>query len=139
MIGFKKKFLNYGGKNMLREKYAELLKYGNTVGMTDVEVWEEGGKLHIKGSTPYRLDKKLFWDKIKTFDNWEEEIAANINFENTDIFGVYTVQPGDSLSKISKWHLGDPMKYMEIFNLNTDVLTDPNQISVGQKLKLPNV
>lgn len=124
---------------MLREKYAELLKYGNTVGMTDVEVREEGGKLHIKGSTPYRLDKKLFWDKIKTFDNWEEEIAANINFENTDIFGVYTVQPGDSLSKISKWHLGDPMKYMEIFNLNTDVLTDPNQISVGQKLKLPNV
>jgi hypothetical protein len=124
---------------MLKEKYAELLKYGDSFGMKDVEVWEEGGKLHIKGTAPYKLDKKLFWDKIKTFDDWEEEIAANIVFENTDIFGVYTVQPGDSLSKISKWHLGDPMKYMEIFNLNTDVLKDPNQIDVGQKLKLPNV
>jgi hypothetical protein len=124
---------------MLKEKYAELIKYGDKVGMTDAEVWEEGGKLHIKGTTPYKMDKKLFWDKIKTFANWEEEIAANILIENTDIFGVYTVQPGDSLSKISKWHLGDPMKYMEIFNLNTDVLKDPNQISVGQKLKLPDV
>lgn len=124
---------------MLREKYAELIKYGDTVGMKDVEVWEEGGKLHIKGTAPYKMDKKLFWDKIKTFGNWEDEIAANIVFENTDIFGLYTVQPGDSLSKISKWHLGDPKKYMEIFNLNTDVLKDPNQISVGQKLKLPNI
>jgi hypothetical protein len=124
---------------MLREKYAELIEYGDTVGMKDVEVWEEGGKLHIKGTTPYKRDKGLFWEKIKTFGNWEGEIAANINFENTDIFGVYTVKPGDSLSKIAKWHIGDPMKYMEIFNLNTDVLSDPNQISVGQKLKLPNV
>jgi len=124
---------------MLKEKYAELLKYGDTIGMTGVEVSEEGGKLHIKGTTPYKLDKRLFWDKIKTFDNWEDEVAANIVFENTDIFGVYTVQPGDSLSKIAKWHLGDPMKYMEIFNLNTDILKDPNQINVGQKVKLPNV
>jgi len=124
---------------MLKEKYAELLKYGNTVGMKDIEVWEEGGKLHIKGTTPYNLDKKLFWDKIKTFGNWEKEIAANINFKNKDILGVYTVQPGDSLSKIAKAHLGDTKKYMEIFNLNTDVLRDPDKISVGQKLKLPNV
>lgn len=126
-------------KNMLREKYNELLEYGNTLGMTDVKVWEEGGKLRIKGTTPYQLDKNLFWDRIKTYDSWQEELAANIIVENTDIFGIYTVQPGDSLSKISKWHLGDSMKYMEIFNLNTDTLSDPNSISVGQKLKLPNV
>ena len=55
---------------MLREKYAELIKYGGTVGMKDVEVWEEGGKLHIKGTAPYKMDKRLFWDKIKTFGNW---------------------------------------------------------------------
>ena len=123
---------------MLREKYSELLGYCDTVGVKDTEVWEEAGKLHIKGVAPNLMDKHLFWDKIKSFDDWEEEIAADINVENTDVFGVYTVQPGDSLSKISKWHLGDPMKYMDIFNLNTDVLKDPNQVSVGQKLKLPN-
>jgi hypothetical protein len=124
---------------MLREKYEELLDYCDTVGMKDVEVWEEAGKLHIKGTTPYKFDKRRFWNKIKTFDNWEDEIAANIIFENTDIFGIYTVQPGDSLSKIAKWHLGDPQKYMDIYNLNTDILKNPDQISVGQNLKLPNI
>ena len=123
---------------MLTEKYDELLKYGESLGMMDADVKEEGGKLRIKGTTPHQLEKNLFWDKIKTYDNWEGEVAANINVENTDIFGIYTVQPGDSLSKISKGYLGDPMKYMDIFNLNTDVLSNPDQIKVGQKLKLPN-
>ena len=122
---------------MLTEKYKSLIGYGKTLGMEDVSAREEGGKLHIKGITPYQLDKNLFWDKIKTFANWKEEIAADIKVTNTDIFGVYTVQPGDTLSKISKWALDDPKKYMEIFNLNTDLLKDPNNISVGQKLKLP--
>jgi hypothetical protein len=123
---------------MLTEKYNTLIEYGKTLGMDDVSVGEEGGKLHIKGITPYQLDKNLFWDKIKSFDNWKEEVAADIRVANTDIFGIYTVQPGDTLSKISKWALDDPMKYMEIFNLNTDILKDPNNISVGQKLKLPH-
>jgi hypothetical protein len=122
---------------MLTEKYKTLVEYGKTLGMDDVSVREEGGKLYIKGNAPYQFDKNLFWDKIKTFANWKEELSADIRVANTDIFGIYKVQPGDTLSKISKWALDDPMKYMEIFNLNTDVLKDPNSISVGQKLKLP--
>jgi hypothetical protein len=123
---------------MLSEKYNDLLDYGKELGMNDMQCWEEEGKLFIKGTTPYQFDKNLFWDKIKTHGSWEAEISADINFANGDIFGVYTVQPGDTLSKISKWHLGDPMRYMEIFNLNKDILKDPNKINVGQKLKLPN-
>lgn len=124
---------------MLEEKYRELLDFGYELGMNDMETWEQDGKLHIKGTTHYQMEKHLFWDKIKTFDGWENEIAADIRFENQEVFGVYTVQPGDSLSKIAKWHLGDAMKYMEIFNLNTDVLSNPDKISVGQELKLPMV
>jgi len=123
---------------MLEQKYADLLEYGKVLGMKDISTHEEGGILKIKGTVPYKYDKRRFWDKIKTYENYEDEIKADIIFENSDIFGIYTVEPGDSLSKISKWHFGDPMKYMEIFNLNTDILKDPNNISVGQKLKLPN-
>lgn len=120
---------------MLEEKYAELLEMGQE---HDFSNWEEGGKLFIKGMAPFQLDKDLFWDKIKTYDNWENEIAADITVESTEHYGFYTVKPGDSLSVIAKWHLGNPMKYMDIFNLNTDILDDPNRIGVGQKLKLPN-
>lgn len=49
----------------------------------------------------------------------------------------YTVQSGDSLSKIAKAHYGDPMKYMEIFEANQPLLDDPNKIYPGQVLRVP--
>jgi LysM domain len=122
---------------MFKEKFQELLDFGDSLGMADLSTWEDGGKFYIKGMLPYQLDKNLFWDKLKTYDNWENEVSADIEIENVDIFGVYTVKPGDSLSKIAKWLFGDAMKYMDIYNFNTDILKDPNNISVGQKIKLP--
>ena len=65
-------------------------------------------------------------------------VGADIRVEKTDIYGYYTVQPGDTLSKIAKWHLGNAMSYMKIFNINTDILDNPDLIKVGQRLKLPN-
>jgi len=50
---------------------------------------------------------------------------------------MYTVKPGDTLSKISKQFYGNASEYMRIFNANKDQLTDPNKINVGQELKIP--
>lgn len=49
----------------------------------------------------------------------------------------YTVQPGDSLSKISRAHYGDAMKYMKIFEANQPLLKDPDLIYPGQVLRIP--
>ncbi len=49
----------------------------------------------------------------------------------------YTVVSGDSLSKISKAHYGDPMKYMIIFEANQPMLSDPDKIYPGQVLRIP--
>ncbi len=51
--------------------------------------------------------------------------------------GTYTVQKGDSLSKIAKLHLGDANAWKKIFEANRDVLDDPDKIFPGQTLKLP--
>ncbi len=51
--------------------------------------------------------------------------------------GTYTVQKGDSLSKIAKHHLGDANAWKKIFEANRDVLDDPDKIFPGQTLKLP--
>ncbi|HHB79833.1 MAG TPA: LysM peptidoglycan-binding domain-containing protein [Saprospiraceae bacterium] len=50
---------------------------------------------------------------------------------------IYVIQKGDSLSKIAKHYYGDPMKYKELFELNKDVLKDPNTIFPGQEIKIP--
>lgn len=49
----------------------------------------------------------------------------------------YTVKRGDSLSKIAKALMGDPMKYPAIFEANKPMLKDPNLIYPGQVLRIP--
>jgi LysM repeat protein len=122
---------------MLREKYQSALDLGTKLGFSNLEVTEEGGKLHINASAPFALDKDLFWDKLKSIPSWDTEVAADIKVQRTDVYGYYTVQGGDTLSKLAKAHLGDAKRYMEIFNLNKNVLTNPDLIKVGQKLQFP--
>ncbi len=49
----------------------------------------------------------------------------------------YTVQSGDSLSKIAKAHYGDAMKYPAIFEANKPMLEHPDKIYPGQVLRIP--
>ena len=49
----------------------------------------------------------------------------------------YTVVSGDNLSKISKQFYSDPNKYMKIFDANKPMLTSPDRIYPGQKLRIP--
>ena len=49
----------------------------------------------------------------------------------------YEVVKGDSLSKISKAHYGDAMKYNQIFEANKPMLSHPDKIYPGQVLRIP--
>ena len=51
----------------------------------------------------------------------------------------YTVQAGDSLSKIAKEQYGDAMKYPVIFEANKPMLEHPDKIYPGQVLRIPAV
>lgn len=49
----------------------------------------------------------------------------------------YTVEKGDTLSKIAKQHYGDANKYQQIFEANKPMLSDPDKIYPGQVLRIP--
>lgn len=123
---------------MLREKYSDLETQATQLGIKNLVVTEEGGKLSLSGTSTYQLEKDLLWDSIKKHAGWENEVAADIRVEKTDIHGIHTVKPGESLSKIAKVHLDDGNRYMEIFNANRDKLKDPDLIQPGQQLVIPN-
>jgi LysM repeat protein len=123
---------------MLKEKYQPVIELATKLGVKLGSVAEEGGKLKVKGASPYQLEKNLVWDKIKTLPGWDKEVSVDISVEKTDIYGVYTVKSGDTLSKIAKEYLGSPNKYMDIFNINKDVLKNPDLIHAGQTIKIPN-
>lgn len=49
----------------------------------------------------------------------------------------YTVQPGDTLSKIAGEFYGSASKYPAIFEANKPMVTDPDRIYPGQVLRIP--
>ena len=121
----------------LKEKYDDSLTVGKSIGLKNLEAKEEGGKLKLSATAEYEFDKNELWQSLKTHAGWENEIQADIKVEKTDMYGVYTVKSGDTLSKIAKYVYADANKYPKIFDANKDQLTNPDLIKVGQKLKLP--
>lgn len=49
----------------------------------------------------------------------------------------HIIAKGDTLSKLAETFIGDKMRYMEIFDINKDILTDPDEIFVGQVIRIP--
>lgn len=50
---------------------------------------------------------------------------------------TYTVQKGDSLSKIAKQEYGDANQWRRIYDANRDLIKDPDLIHPGWTLTIP--
>jgi LysM repeat protein len=123
----------------LTEKYRNVLELAGRLPIDGLSIEEKGGKMYVSGTAPYQLEKDLVWDAVKGHKNWETDLAVDLKVKNSDLYGYWTVESGDSLSKIAKRAYDDGGKYMKIFEANSDVLKDPDKIKPGQKLKIPNV
>jgi nucleoid-associated protein YgaU len=65
-------------------------------------------------------------------------VSASVDSTADVVDATYTVEKGDTLSKIAKQHLGDANAWKKIFDANRDQLDDPDRIQPGQVLKLPS-
>ena len=61
--------------------------------------------------------------------------AESATDSDVDKYTTYTVQKGDTLWRIAQKQLGQGNRYKEIASLNN--LSNPNKISIGQKIKIP--
>jgi nucleoid-associated protein YgaU len=52
-------------------------------------------------------------------------------------FMFYTIESGDSLSKIAKRYYGDAGKWNALFEANREVIEDPDKIYPGQTIRVP--
>ena len=125
----------------LRDKYAHAIQTAKELRMQGAAD-EREGKLYFKGTTSTQAEANKIWDAIKTIPDWSKEVVADIKATGpaagtAAAESTYTVQSGDTLSKIAKEKLGDANAYMNIFNANRDQLSDPDKIKPGQVLKIP--
>ena len=126
----------------LRDKYNHAIQVAKGFRM-DGSAEEREGKLYFKGTVASQEEANKIWDAIKTVPDWSKEVVADVKATGApaskaaDEGRTYTVQSGDTLSKIAKEYLGDANAYMDIFNANRDLLSDPDRIKPGQVLKIP--
>lgn len=57
--------------------------------------------------------------------------------QKTEEETIYVVQKGDTLSALAQRFYGKASQYMKIFEANRDILSNPDLIKIGQKLRIP--
>jgi len=76
-----------------------------------------------------------------TIDNYKIILASNKNntlFNLTNEMKIIIVQKGDTLSKLAKKAYGNYEDYTKIFAANPEIIQNPNQIFIGQRLRIPS-
>ncbi len=118
------------------QKIAELI-HGLDLEVTELSVSVDDDKATLRGFAANQAAREkaiLAAGNVEGIASVEDHInVAAPEPEST----FYTVQPGDSLSKIAKEVYGDPMRYPEIFEANRPMLKDPDLIYPGQSLRIP--
>jgi len=66
----------------------------------------------------------------------DDNLEAPEEKEETEF---YTIQKGDTLSKIAKAYYGNAMKYPVIFEANREVIKDADLIYPGQVIRIPKL
>jgi hypothetical protein len=104
----------------------------------NVPYHEAGGEV---GALHYTLSLKEYRStqprQIRVENNVAVVNPAPARVDNTQPPQTYTVVPGDNLWNIARVHLGNGARYREIFELNRDIISNPNLIFAGQNLRLP--
>jgi nucleoid-associated protein YgaU len=137
----------------LKQKYQPALNLMRQLQVQVQNLNMQGSQLLIRGVAPSAEAKNKVWDQVKLIDNSYADLIFDITVSQqqqapgTMTAGAsasggqgqrrYTVQAGDTLSKISLEYYGDANQYTKIFNANRSVLKDPNTIRPGQELVIP--
>jgi nucleoid-associated protein YgaU len=128
-----------GGKNEA-EEIQKLIEEDLEDKITDLTIQFDEGVVTLSGNCDSHATKEkavLLAGNVKGVEKVNDDnLSAPEPEEETEF---YTVQRGDSLSKIAKRYYGNAMKYPVIFEANREVIKDPDLIYPGQVLRIPKL
>lgn len=122
-----------------RYRAAALVRFVNGLGLevSDLSVKVDGETATLKGTCATQEIREkvvLAVGNVAGISKVDDQLTVS-SPEAEATF--YTVERGDTLSKIAKDHYGKASKYMVIFEANRPMLEDPDKIYPGQVLRIP--
>ena len=111
-------------------------------GLQNLDVQFDEGVARICGNCASTADKDmaaLIAGNVQGVESVDVDGLSAPDPEPEDVWEVtyHVVESGDTLGAIAKRYLGKASAYMEIFNANQGLLSDPNKIYPGQKIRIP--
>ncbi len=125
------------------EKYQSLIDMAKQLGVSGLDVRESDGVLKIDGVAGSAQAKQQLWDEYGRLDPdyRSGDLVMNISApeggassSGSSGGSTYTVQSGDTLSKIGQRY---GVGWQKIYEANRDKLDDPDKIQPGQELTIP--
>ncbi len=133
----------------LKGKYQAALQTIQQEGVRLAHLHIQDNKLFIQGAAPSEESKNAVWNQIKAADATYSDVTCDLTIDpslapsqppapaTSSAARTYTVQAGDTLSKIAKDFYGNANEYNKIFQANRDKLSSPDKIQAGQELAIP--
>jgi LysM repeat protein len=136
----------------LKNKYQAALNIVKQKGVSLSHLHVQDNKLFIQGAAPSEAIKNEVWNQIKAVDPSYSDVTCDLSVDSSLAPPAeaapaptpadaaprsYTVQAGDTLSKIAQQFYGSANEYPKIFEANRDKLSNPDKIQVGQELVIP--
>lgn len=123
---------------MLTAKYQPVIDLAQSLGISGLNVNEGDDVLHIEGTAPNANAKQRLWDEYAKIDPdfRSGDLVLNIdNAEGDSSSTTYTIQSGDTLSKIGSNY---GVSWKDIYEANRDKIDDPDKIFPGQEINIPS-
>lgn len=113
-----------------------------TTGVKDVTVDFDDGVATVCGNCDSQATKEQVILIAGNVKGVEKVVADDLNApepapEEVSKDEFYEVKSGDTLGTIAKHFYDKSSEYMRIFEANKEIISDPNKIYPGQKIRIP--
>jgi nucleoid-associated protein YgaU len=115
-----------------------------TTGITNLEVEFDDGVATICGDCTNAATRERAILIAGNIQGVEKIVADDLRApapppeEPVEEAQYYEIVSGDTLGAIAKRFYGNASKYMKIYEANKDIISDPNKIYPGQKIRIPS-
>ena len=116
-----------------KENIAEYLLY-----MYQVEDMIRANKLDLDSIESSLISKfQVSYEVKRDMREWYKTLITMMKEEEKEKFEVYEIVSGDTLGGIAKRYYGNASQYTRIHEANKELISDPNKIYPGQKIRIP--
>jgi len=117
--------------NQTRQSLKETNHYNKIIVSNTILENRENKQVELKEQL-----NSIVYQRNNHLSGYEIAIKRELQVRSNEM-RIIVVQKGDTLSKIAKKAYGNRDAYTKIFTANPEVLKNPNQIFVGQRLRIP--